>query len=38
MTAGFGALRDDDVGAGIAGALGAVEILHLADELGARPT
>ena len=36
MAAGFGALRHDDVGAGIEGALGAVEILHLAQERDAR--
>src|SRR5438105_11680883 len=37
MSASLGALRRDDFGAGIAGALCAIEILNLADEFYARP-
>src|SRR5437868_15333744 len=36
MAAGFGALRHDDVGAGIKGTFGTVEILYLAEEGDAR--
>src|SRR5438477_5319315 len=36
MAASFGALRHDDVGAGIEGTFGAVDILYLADKRDAR--